>query len=139
MVAPGGLRDRAAGLRGRATARPRSRRRARGQLQLAHAHERDEALEKDDRAEHDRSPGDHVGPAAAGGVRVSRGGNGDPDDYIFGGVLTKEIWRLSLGLGYRWNANLLTKAEYSFERGKEIGGARRAHEDLFAVEAAFKF
>jgi hypothetical protein len=67
------------------------------------------------------------------------GANGQMDDYVFSGVLTEEIWRLSLGLGYRWSQNLLVKAEYSFERGKELGGEKRNHEDMFAVEAAFKF
>jgi hypothetical protein len=65
-------------------------------------------------------------------------GNGDMGEYLFG-PLTKELWRLSLGLGYRWSENLLVKAEYSFERGKELDGEHRNNEDLFAVEAAFKF
>ena len=67
------------------------------------------------------------------------GANGQMENYIFSGVLTEDIWRLSLGLGYRWSQNLLVKAEYSFERGKEVGGEKRNHEDLFALEAAFKF
>ena len=67
------------------------------------------------------------------------GANGQMEDYVFSGALTEEIWRLSLGLGYRWSQNLLVKAEYSFERGKEVGGDKRNHEDLFALEAAFKF
>ena len=67
------------------------------------------------------------------------GGLGNMDDYVFGGTLTDEIWRLSLGLGYRWSPNLITKIEYSFERGKEVGGGKRDQEDLFALQAAFKF
>ena len=67
------------------------------------------------------------------------GGQGDPDDYVFGGDLTESLWRLSLGLGYRWSQNLVTKIEYSFERGKEVGGDKRNSEDLFAIQAAFKF
>lgn len=66
-------------------------------------------------------------------------GLGDSNEYVFGGVLTKEIWRLSLGLGYRWSPNLITKVEYAFERGKETNGNTRNHEDLFALQAAFKF
>ena len=31
------------------------------------------------------------------------------------------------------------KVEYTFEHGKEVGGAERKHEDLFALEVAFKF
>jgi len=33
----------------------------------------------------------------------------------------------------------VTKAEYSFEYGKEVGGATRDQENLFAVEVAFRF
>jgi len=54
-------------------------------------------------------------------------------------AMTTDIWRLSVGLGYRFSPNLLLKAEYAFERGKELSGATRDHEDLFGVEAAFKF
>jgi hypothetical protein len=67
------------------------------------------------------------------------GGLGNSGEYVFGGVLTKEIWRLSLGLGYRWSPNLITKVEYAFERGEQTNGASRNHEDLFALQAAFKF
>jgi hypothetical protein len=67
------------------------------------------------------------------------GGLGNMEDYVFGTTLTKEIWRLSFGLGYRWSPNLITKIEYAIERGEEAGGATRDHEDLFALQAAFKF
>jgi hypothetical protein len=66
------------------------------------------------------------------------GGNASMAPYAFI-PNTEEIWRLSLGLGYRLNHNLILKAEYSFEQAKEIGGEKRDHEDLFGVEAAFKF
>ena len=65
-------------------------------------------------------------------------GNGNMGHYLYG-VPSTELWRLSLGLGYRWSPNLLVKAEYSFERGKEVTGENRNHEDFFGVEAAFKF
>jgi hypothetical protein len=65
-------------------------------------------------------------------------GHGKKEEYLYPLTLTDELWRLSLGLGYRWSPNLVTKAEYSFERGTEVGGAKREHEDLFAIEAAFK-
>jgi hypothetical protein len=61
------------------------------------------------------------------------------NDYVFSLALTDELWRLSLGLGYRWSPNFITKAEYSFERGSLLEGQKRDHEDLFGVEAAFKF
>jgi opacity protein-like surface antigen len=65
-------------------------------------------------------------------------GQGDFGDYFFSS-LTKDLWRLSLGLGYRFSENLLLKAEYSFERGKEVGGDIRNQEDMFSVQAALKF
>jgi hypothetical protein len=82
-----------------------------------------------------------------GGVRfsqilVDKGlpivGNGDLNTFLFGAPTT-EIWRLSLGLGYRWSPNLVFKGEYTFERGKQVTGEHRNHEDLFALEAAFRF
>lgn len=65
-------------------------------------------------------------------------GNGKMSDFLFGPPTT-ELWRLSLGLGYRLSPNLIFKGEYSFERGKEANGDHRDHEDLFALEAAFRF
>jgi hypothetical protein len=65
-------------------------------------------------------------------------GNNNPAEY-FPGPITEQIWRLSLGLGYRWNPNFILKSEYSFERGKEFNGETRDHEDLFATEAVFAF
>jgi uncharacterized coiled-coil protein SlyX len=65
-------------------------------------------------------------------------GNGNMDSYLFG-PLTEDIWRLSLGLGYRWNKHLVVKSEYSLERGRETGGEKRNHEDFLGAEAAFGF
>ena len=66
-------------------------------------------------------------------------GNGDAGTYAFGNHLAKNLWLLSLGLGYRCSAQLVLKAEYSFQRGEDIDGAKREHEDLFAATAAFAF
>jgi hypothetical protein len=65
-------------------------------------------------------------------------GNGNFGDYFFDRLST-ELWRLSLGLGYRFNDRLIVKAEYSLERGKEVGGDSRDEEDFFGTEAAFRF
>ncbi len=65
-------------------------------------------------------------------------GIGNVEKY-YEDVLTERLWLLSLGLGYRWNNHLVLKAEYSFTRGRQLGGAAREHEDLFAVQAAFGF
>lgn len=70
-----------------------------------------------------------------------RAGGGYPiegDTETFG-ISTKNIWRLSLGLGYQLNSHLVLKAEYMFERGTLSGGGPRNHEDMVAAEAAFKF
>ena len=53
--------------------------------------------------------------------------------------LTTDYWRLSLGLGYRFSRNLIIKGEYSFNRGRDDDGDARNHEDLFALEAAYRF
>ena len=64
-------------------------------------------------------------------------GFGNSNDYF--SALTTELWRLSLGIGYRFSDRLVIKTEYSFERGRELDGDSRNHEDFFGTEAAFKF
>ena len=54
-------------------------------------------------------------------------------------ALTTDLWLLSAGVGYRFSRNLVIKAEYSFEQGKEADGNARRHENLFATQAAFAF
>ncbi len=65
-------------------------------------------------------------------------GYGNFDDY-YQNTLTKELWRLSLGLGYRFSDDLIIKLEYSFERGRALGGGSRDQEDFLGTEAVFKF
>jgi len=65
-------------------------------------------------------------------------GFGNMGEYFFG-PLTTDLWRLSLGLGYRFSDHLALKVEYSFENGKELGGESRENEDFLGTEAAFKF
>ena len=64
-------------------------------------------------------------------------GFGEISDYS--ASLTTQLWRLSLGLGYRFSDRLVLKTEYSFERGNEVGGDKRQNEDFFGAQAAFKF
>jgi hypothetical protein len=67
-------------------------------------------------------------------------GNGNVDKYGFSNAaLTKDMWRLSLGLGYRWDRRLVLKTEYTFDRGRLVNGMRRDLEDLFAAVVAFAF
>jgi len=66
-------------------------------------------------------------------------GHGDFGKYLFSPLLTRNLWRLSLGLGYQWSENLVTKIEYSFEEGELIGGGNRDREKFFGAEVSFKF
>jgi hypothetical protein len=66
--------------------------------------------------------------------------NGNMDRYMFDNtLLTKELWRFGVALGYRIGRNFLIKTEYNFERGKFLDDSTRDGEDFFGVEAAFKF
>ena len=44
-----------------------------------------------------------------------------------------------VGGGYRFSNRLAVKVEYSLERGTELDGGHRNHEDFFGTEAVFKF
>ena len=78
-------------------------------------------------------------PERLNAVRVSPiVGNGDFNEYMFS-ELTRNEWRLSLGLGYAWTKNLVLKAEYTLERGKEVDGTARNHQGMFGAELGFRF
>ncbi len=86
----------------------------------------------------------HLAPKLYAAVRWSqiRVPDGYPiiaDSPAFPGLSTSDIWRLSLGLGYRFSEHLLLKIEYAFEQGRLTSGGLRDHDDLFAAELAFKF
>jgi len=70
----------------------------------------------------------------ADGVPILGLGNGS-----YFSALTKDLWRLSLGAGYRFSDQLEVKLEYSLERGKMLSGQPRDHEDFLGTEATFKF
>ncbi len=65
-------------------------------------------------------------------------GSGDFSEYFYR-ELTRDLWRLSLGLGYRWSPNLVLKMEYTFERGADYPTGRESRRDLISAEAAFRF
>jgi hypothetical protein len=65
-------------------------------------------------------------------------GEGDMGHYLFG-PLCDQMWRLSLGVGYRWSPHFVVKTEYTIERGSSVSGPDRDHEDFFATEAVFGF
>ena len=60
-------------------------------------------------------------------------------DQTFFGTQATSLWRFTFGGGYRFSDRLVVKAEYSIERGSEVGGEHRQHEDFLGTEAAFKF
>jgi hypothetical protein len=86
----------------------------------------------------------HLTPKLYGAVRWSQilAPEGFPlfgDRGYYVSDLTKDLWRLSIGLGYRWSRNLLLKAEYTFNQGKTVDGEKRTHENLASAELAFRF
>ncbi len=54
-----------------------------------------------------------------------------PFGSLFNPNRIDKIWRLSLGLGYRWSEQMVVKSEYSFERGDRIDGASLSDRDVF--------
>jgi hypothetical protein len=63
--------------------------------------------------------------------------NGNFDEY-FNSTLTRDIWRMSAGVGYRFSPQLVVKGEYTYEEGQMVGGGNRS-DNQFAAEAAFGF
>ena len=65
-------------------------------------------------------------------------GFGNRGTFFGANNFADNLWRASLGVGWRLNDHLLLKAEYSIERGHGPGGSRD-HEDFFGTTAAFRF
>lgn len=65
-------------------------------------------------------------------------GYGDFGKYFFSPLLTKDLWRLSIGLGYRWSENLIAKVEYAREEGEVVSGSSRDNH-FVGAEIGFKF
>jgi hypothetical protein len=65
-------------------------------------------------------------------------GHGTWNEYFYS-KLTDNLWRVSLGLGYMPNPNLVLKVEYAIDRGSTVGAGDRNHEDFFGAQAALRF
>jgi hypothetical protein len=65
-------------------------------------------------------------------------GHGNWGKYYFG-ALTHDVWRLSIGLGYKFSDNLVGKIEYTIEQGELQGGMDRGHNNFLGAELGFKF
>lgn len=74
---------------------------------------------------------------ASGGYPLA--GWGRLGTYFFRPVLTEELRRLSLGMGYRFGPPLVFKVEYSWESGRMTTGEPRDHENFFGSELGMRF
>lgn len=59
--------------------------------------------------------------------------------FFFRPVLTEELRRTSVGLGYRFGDPLVLKVEYTWENGRTTTGLRRDKENFFGTELGMKF
>ncbi|MDQ8202843.1 hypothetical protein [Pelagicoccus sp. SDUM812003] len=66
-------------------------------------------------------------------------GNGARSIYLFGGTLTEQLERASLGLGYWINDDTVMKVEYTIENGEQTDGNKRQDTDQFAAELGVRF
>lgn len=58
---------------------------------------------------------------------------------FFNDDLVTEIWRLSLGAGFKFSKNLIAKAEYSFEEGDRQSGEKIEDRNMLSAQLAFSF
>ena len=65
-------------------------------------------------------------------------GLGTFGQYFFR-TLSTDVWRATVGVGYRFSDNLVLKTDYSFEGGGEQGGRNRQRTDLFAAQIAIRY
>jgi hypothetical protein len=91
-----------------------------------------------------------LGPKLFGAARYSAidapggyplAGNGNAGKYFYNpfAPLTKDLQRLSLGLGYRFAEPLVWKIEYTWETGHLVSGVKRNDEDMLSSILGLKF
>ncbi len=88
--------------------------------------------------------GGFFGAARYSGLHAPKGfplvGLGNFSQYEFVDPPTKDLERLSLGVGYRFAAPLVWKFDYSWEYGRLMNGASRSGEDnMLSTEIAMRF
>lgn len=68
-------------------------------------------------------------------------GHGDAGNYFYNpfGPRTKDLQRLSLGIGYRFAAPLVWKLEYSWDTGRLASGAKREDENMLSSLLGIRF
>ncbi len=83
------------------------------------------------------------GAARYSAIRVPQGyplaGWGPLGTFFFRPVLTEELTRTSVGLGYRFGPPLVLKVEYTWETGRTTTGTKRDKEDFFGTEVGVRF
>ncbi len=83
------------------------------------------------------------GAARFGEISIAQGyplvGLGNYAKFYYASPPTKNLQRLSLGLGYRFAEPLIWKMEYSWETGDFITGVSRNNDDMFSTEIGLKF
>ena len=69
------------------------------------------------------------------------GGQGNAGKYFYNpfGPRTKQLQRLSVGVGYRFGPPLVWKLEYSWEDGKLVNGTKRSNEDMLSSILGLRF
>lgn len=65
-------------------------------------------------------------------------GQGDFGEYFYED-LTRNLWRMSIGLGYRFSDNLVAKVEYSHENGSVAASEETIHRNFFGAQLGFQF
>jgi hypothetical protein len=87
--------------------------------------------------------GGFYGAARYSEIRVPNGyplaGWGPLGTFFFRPIMTEQLRRTSVGLGYRFGPPLVLKVEYAWETGRTTTGARRDKEDFFGTELGVKF
>ncbi len=76
---------------------------------------------------------------APGGYPLAGQGNAGTYFYNPFGPRTKDLRRLSVGLGYRFADPLVWKVEYSWEHGHLVGGTKRNSEDMLSSLLGVRF
>lgn len=83
------------------------------------------------------------GAARYSEIRAPRGyplaGWGNMGRYFFSPILTDQLRRFSLGVGYRFGDPLVVKFEYAWESGRTTLGLKRDQEDFLGGEVGMKF
>jgi hypothetical protein len=89
--------------------------------------------------------GNFFAAARYSAIEVPRGyplaGQASAGAYFYNPLapLTTDLDRLSVGVGYRFGPPLVWKFEYSWEKGRQLNGVKRTHEDVLSSLLGIRF